>query len=197
MGRHDHCFGFEADFVGDLRCIPMAVRRKLDLVGIKLKLVHWGDLDAEERQRLLEWPDDHASLAALDHWLAQRTAAMAAGVAGRLEPACGAPWQRDDGPPEVLLASCRQLRLTYGRPFRVWLRLMKEHPIEEEVYLGDIPIMLGGGEFIINGAERVVVSQLHRSPGVDFVMEADTTSDRKLASCRIMSSASCCPTASI
>jgi DNA-directed RNA polymerase subunit beta len=46
--------------------------------------------------------------------------------------------------------------------------------------------MLGGGEFIINGAERVVVSQLHRSPGVDFVMEADTTSDRKLPSCRII-----------
>ena len=59
---------------------------------------------------------------------------------------------------------CRQLRLTYGRPFRVWLRLTKEQPIEEEVYLGDMPIMIGGGEFIINGAERVVVSQLHRSP---------------------------------
>ena len=49
-----------------------------------------------------------------------------------------------------------------------------------------MPIMLGGGEFIINGAERVVVSQLHRSPGVDFVLEADTTSDRKLPSCRII-----------
>ena len=53
---------------------------------------------------------------------------------------------------------CRQLRLTYGRPFRIWLRLVKEQPVEEEVYLGDLPIMLGGGEFIINGAERVVVS---------------------------------------
>jgi hypothetical protein len=42
MGRHDHCFDFEADFVGDLRCIPMAVRRKLDLVGVKLKLSHPG-----------------------------------------------------------------------------------------------------------------------------------------------------------
>ena len=55
----------------------------------------------------------------------------------------------------------------------VWLRLTKEQPIEEEVYLGDMPIMLGGGEFIINGAERVVVSQLHRSPGVDFVSEME------------------------
>ncbi len=90
------------------------------------------------------------------------------------------------GKPRYTPEECRQLRLTYGRPFRVWLRLNKEQPIEEEVYLGDMPIMLGGGEFIINGAERVVVSQLHRSPGVDFVMEADTTSDRKLPSCRII-----------
>ena len=77
------------------------------------------------------------------------------------------------GKPRYEPDECRQLRLTYGRPFRVWLRLTKEQPIEEEVYLGDMPIMLGGGEFIINGAERVVVSQLHRSPGVDFVSEME------------------------
>ena len=77
------------------------------------------------------------------------------------------------------------MRLTYGRPFQVWLRLTKEQPIEEEVYLGDMPIMLGGGEFIINGAERVVVSQLHRSPGVDFVSEMEA-GDRRMHSCRII-----------
>ena len=69
------------------------------------------------------------------------------------------------GKPRYSMDECRQLRLTYGRPFRIWLRLVKDQPVEEEVYLGDLPIMLGGGEFIINGAERVVVSQLHRSPG--------------------------------
>src|SRR5947208_3633923 len=58
-------------------------------------------------------------------------------------------------------------------------------PVEEEVYLGDMPIMIGGGEFIINGAERVVVSQLHRSPGVDFVID-DSVPDKKLHSCRII-----------
>ena len=82
------------------------------------------------------------------------------------------------GKPRYTPQECRQLRLTFGRPFRIWLRLNKDEPIEEEVYLGDIPVMLGGGEFIINGAERVVVSQLHRSPGVDFVEEQDTTSER-------------------
>jgi DNA-directed RNA polymerase subunit beta len=90
------------------------------------------------------------------------------------------------GKPRYEPDECRQLRLTYGRPFKVWLRLTKEQPIEEEVYLGDIPIMLGGGEFIINGAERVVVNQLHRSPGVDFVMEMEGTGERRLHSCRII-----------
>src|ERR1700710_750735 len=81
---------------------------------------------------------------------------------------------------------CRQLRLTYGRPLHVWLRLNKgEAAIEESVYLGDMPIMIGGGEFIINGAERVVVSQLHRSPGVAFVVEIEA-GDRKLHACRII-----------
>jgi|688.fasta_scaffold64342_1 DNA-directed RNA polymerase subunit beta len=90
------------------------------------------------------------------------------------------------GKPRYTPEECRQLRLTYGRPFKVWLRLVKDQPIEEEVFLGDIPIMLGGGEFIINGAERVVVNQLHRSPGIDFVMESEGTSDREMPSCRVI-----------
>jgi DNA-directed RNA polymerase subunit beta len=89
------------------------------------------------------------------------------------------------GKPRYGPDECRQLRLTYGRPFKVWLRLNKEQPVEEEVYLGDMPIMIGGGEFIINGAERVVVSQLHRSPGVDYVIESEGA-ERRLHSCRII-----------
>jgi len=90
------------------------------------------------------------------------------------------------GKPRYDQEECRQLRLTYGRPFRVWLRLRKAdgNAVEEEVYLGDMPIMIGGGEFIINGAERVVVSQLHRSPGVDFVVEREA--DKDMHSCRII-----------
>ncbi len=89
------------------------------------------------------------------------------------------------GKPRYEPDECRQLRLTYGRPLRIWLRLNREEPIEEEVYLGDLPIMMGGGEFIINGAERVVVSQLHRSPGIDFVSEIEA-GDRKVYSCRVI-----------
>jgi len=91
----------------------------------------------------------------------------------------------DLGKPRYEPDECRQLRLTYGRPFRIWLRLVKDQPVEEEVYLGDLPIMLGGGEFIINGAERVVVSQLHRSPGIDFVSEMEA-GERRMHSCRVI-----------
>ncbi|NBC11597.1 MAG: DNA-directed RNA polymerase subunit beta [Planctomycetes bacterium] len=83
---------------------------------------------------------------------------------------------------------CRELRLTYGMPFRVGVRLTrKDNPniVEEEIYLGEMPIMMGGGEYIINGAERVIVNQLHRSPGVDFSI-ASAEADRPLHSARII-----------
>ncbi len=89
------------------------------------------------------------------------------------------------GTPKFTPTECRQLRMTYGRQFHVLFRLVKEQPVEQEVYLGDLPIMLGGGEFIINGAERVVVSQLHRSPGVDFMLTTEP-GERKAYSCRII-----------
>jgi len=83
---------------------------------------------------------------------------------------------------------CRELRLTYGMPFRIRVRLIREGVSEipeEQIYLGEIPIMMGGGEFIVNGAERVIVSQLHRSPGVDFGI-VSAVGDRPLHSARII-----------
>jgi DNA-directed RNA polymerase subunit beta len=90
------------------------------------------------------------------------------------------------GRPRYTPDECRELRLTYGYPFRIWVRLVKDQPIEELVYLGDIPKMIGGGEFIINGAERVIVTQLHRSPGVDFLEETAEGAEKRLHSCRII-----------
>jgi DNA-directed RNA polymerase subunit beta len=89
------------------------------------------------------------------------------------------------GKPRYTPDECRKLRLTFGAPFKIRVRLDKEEPVEEEVYLGEIPLMVGGGEFIINGAERVIVTQLHRSPGVDFSVEI-APGDRKLHSCWII-----------
>ncbi len=119
--RHCRCFAFEADFTADLRCIPMAVRRKLDLAGIKLRLTHWNGLSEAERQRLLVWSDDPAALDAMGQWLLERTAAMAEGQAKRLKPAVAEPWQQASELPETLAASCLQLGLT--PPEQAWSRL--------------------------------------------------------------------------
>ncbi|MCE5277339.1 MAG: DNA-directed RNA polymerase subunit beta [Planctomycetaceae bacterium] len=91
-------------------------------------------------------------------------------------------------PPRYTPQECRDLRLTFGTPFKVHCRMVRKDQkevVEEGIYIGEIPRMLGGGEFIINGAERVIVSQLHRSPGVDFTVETQET-DRPLHGARII-----------
>ncbi len=78
------------------------------------------------------------------------------------------------GKPRYTPEECRRLRLSYGVPFKLRLRVVHREggeTVDEDVYLGELPLMIGGGEFIINGAERVIVSQLHRSPGIDFGKE--------------------------
>jgi len=77
--------------------------------------------------------------------------------------------------PHYTPIQCRQLRLTYGYPLKIWCRLRTkegEDLAEQAMYLGEMPVMIGGGEFVVNGAIRVIVSQLHRSPGVDFLIES-------------------------
>jgi len=90
--------------------------------------------------------------------------------------------------PRYTPLECKELRLTYGLPFKLRLRLRREtHPDlpEEDIYLGEFPVIMGGGEFIVNGAERVIVSQLHRSPGVDFSI-LTSEADRPLHSARLI-----------
>jgi len=78
-------------------------------------------------------------------------------------------------PPRYTITECVQRGLTYSVPLKAKLRLScndEEHvdfeTIEQDVFLGNIPYMTPKGTFVINGAERVIVSQLHRSPGVFF-----------------------------
>jgi DNA-directed RNA polymerase subunit beta len=90
--------------------------------------------------------------------------------------------------PRYTPIECRQLRLTYGYPLKLWCRLHSKDGkdvTEQGIYLGEMPVMIGGGEFIINGAVRVIVSQLHRSPGVDFLIESKE-GDRVLHGGRII-----------
>ncbi len=73
---------------------------------------------------------------------------------------------------------CRNRDATYALPLRVKVRLVnkvKDEILEQDVFMGDLPLMTENGSFIINGAERVIVSQLVRSPGVNNVAETDKT----------------------
>ena len=89
----------------------MAVRRKLDLAGVKLKLQHWSELDEAERAELLAWADDAAAIEALRHHLMTRSAALSAGQAKDLPRPDAEPWQQAEQLPDVLAASCAQLSL--------------------------------------------------------------------------------------
>ncbi len=74
-----------------------------------------------------------------------------------------------DGAPKYCEKECRDRDATYARPLRVKVRLVNkvtDEVIDQEVFMGDMPLMTDNGSFIINGAERVIVSQLVRSPGV-------------------------------
>ena len=90
--------------------------------------------------------------------------------------------------PRYTVQQCRELRLTYGYPLKIRCVLKRKEAddiAEQAIYLGEMPVMIGGGEFIINGAERVIVNQLHRSPGVDFVIDS-RDGDRILHGSRII-----------
>ena len=95
-------------------------------------------------------------------------------------------------PPKYSIEECLERGLTYNVPLKAKLKLSCSDPEHEgfdtkiqDVYLGDIPYMTPGGTFVINGSERIIVSQLHRSPGVFFdqSMHANGT---KLYSARII-----------
>jgi DNA-directed RNA polymerase subunit beta len=102
--------------------------------------------------------------------------------------------------PKYDVQECLQRGMTYAAPIKVTIRLIvwdtaegAGHNIrdvkEQEVYFGEIPVMTENGTFIINGTERVIVSQLHRSPGIFFDVvqsSAVTTAGKKLYSCRII-----------
>lgn len=95
-------------------------------------------------------------------------------------------------PPKYSIDECIDRGLTYSVPLKAKLRLICNdtdnedfETIEQEVFLGNIPYMSEKGSFIINGAERVIVSQLHRSPGV-FFAQSKHTNGTKLYSARII-----------
>ncbi|MDO8603090.1 MAG: DNA-directed RNA polymerase subunit beta [Candidatus Omnitrophota bacterium] len=92
------------------------------------------------------------------------------------------------GKPKYDKLECQKRAVSYAAPLKIKIRLKsKKDTKEQEVYLGDLPLMTDTGTFIINGDERVVVSQLHRSPGVSFE-ETMHVSGKRIYSGRIIPS---------
>ena len=99
------------------------------------------------------------------------------------------------GPRRYSIEECRERNMTFAAPLKVTMRLISRQGegeqkevkdiIEQDVYLGELPLITEWGTFIINGAERVIVSQLHRSPGV-FFDETIHPNGKKLYSGRVI-----------
>jgi len=103
--RHDHLFDFESDFVATLRCVPMAVRLKLDRAGIKLTLRQWSRFTAADRHELLSRacrsPEEQEGYRArLEALVRERTGDAARPLAAPEPPL----WETADGPPPAVTA---------------------------------------------------------------------------------------------
>ena len=95
------------------------------------------------------------------------------------------------GDPKYTVDECKEKDVSYQAPLYVEIRYINRETgeiKEQEVFMGDFPLMTNRGTFIINGTERVVVSQLVRSPGVYFGSERDKASDKTLYNAKIIPS---------
>src|SRR5271157_807733 len=94
------------------------------------------------------------------------------------------------GVPKYTIKECKERGMTYAAPLKVDMSLLVYEQdgevkkfvekISNEVYVGEIPLMTERGTFVINGAERVIVSQLHRSPGITFDEEEQPNGEKEL-----------------
>jgi DNA-directed RNA polymerase subunit beta len=94
-------------------------------------------------------------------------------------------------PPKYSVEECKDKDMTYSAPLFVTAEFINNSTGEiksQTVFMGDFPLMTTKGTFIINGTERVVVSQLVRSPGVYFDRQVDKTSDKEIFSCKVIPS---------
>ncbi len=95
------------------------------------------------------------------------------------------------GEPKYTVDECKEKDVSYQAPLFVEIRFINRETgeiKEQDVFMGDFPLMTPRGTFIINGTERVVVSQLVRSPGVYFASERDKTSDKTIYNAKIIPS---------
>ncbi len=101
-------FYFEDDFIRDLRCIPLCVRRKLDLIGIKLKLTHWQEFNLTEKSKIVNWPDSRKELLNLKEFLKDKTSNSKYGEAKEIKESINEPWQNNTKVPYKVLKAAQK-----------------------------------------------------------------------------------------
>ena len=101
-------FYFEDDFIRDLRCIPLCVRRKLDLIGIKLKLTHWQEFNLTEKSKIVNWPDSKKELLNLKEFLKNKTSNSKYGEAKEIKESINEPWQNNTKVPDKVLKAAQK-----------------------------------------------------------------------------------------
>ena len=118
MEQSSHCFEFEDEFIGDLRCIPLCVRRKLDLIGLKLKLQHWQELSHDDKRKIVYWSDSIDDLDALKSYLISKTSRSRIGQAKEILISKDEPWLLSGTVPDFI--DVEASKYTFQISQRIW-----------------------------------------------------------------------------
>ena len=110
MEQSSHCFEFEDEFIGDLRCIPLCVRRKLDLIGLKLKLQHWQGLSHNDKRKIVCWSDSIEELDELKSYLINKTIYSTLGQAKEIVISKDEPWLLSDKVPNSITVEANKFK---------------------------------------------------------------------------------------
>ena len=121
MEQSSHCFEFEDEFIGDLRCIPLCVRRKLDLIGLKLKLQHWQELSHNDKRKIVFWSDSIEELDALKSYLIDKTSYSRIGQAKEILISKDEPWLLSDKVPKSIDVEANKYKFQISQ--RIWSNL--------------------------------------------------------------------------
>ena len=121
MEQSSHCFEFEDEFIGDLRCIPLCVRRKLDLIGLKLKLQHWQELSHKEKRKIVCCSDSIEELDALKSYLIDKTSNSPIGQAKEILISKDEPWLLSDKVPKSIDVEANKYKFQISQ--RIWSNL--------------------------------------------------------------------------
>jgi DNA-directed RNA polymerase subunit beta len=168
-----------------------------DFTGNRMELRFAREISPSDRG---ENPEDWVGLLPLDDVKVDRKVIVRKGEAitldsamamrkGRVSSVAVRPYTF--GEPKYPQEECRERDATFSAPLKVWVQLLVKETgevKEQELFMGDFPLMTANGTFIINGAERVVVAQLVRSPGCYFTLEQDATSGRFLSGAKLIPS---------